>query len=97
MLTTMCDAPGLIPVKNNFRYPDSIKSFSLAEDNPVSQGSQIHTQHLSKWVMPSEPECEKKQNRQQEGQHGKEAPSLCCGLAVVLTFYADLQPLLLCS
>lgn len=93
----MCDPLGLIAVKNNFRHSDSIKQFSLAQDNPAAQGSQLQAQHLSKWVMPSEPECEKKQNRQQEKQRAREAPSLCCRLAVVLTFYADLQPLLLCS
>lgn len=55
----------------------------------------IHA-HLSQWVMPTEPEYERKQKRQQERQHAK-APSLCCRLAVALTFYADLQPLLPCS
>lgn len=87
---------GLTAVKNNFRYSDPIKPFSLAVDNPAAQGSQTQPQHLSKRVTPSEQDYEGKKKKE-ERQHDKETTSLCCMLSVVLTFYADLQPLLLCN
>jgi len=57
--SSKCVTPALTVVKNNFRYSDHIKPFSLAADTPAAQGSQTKAQYLSKGETPSELDCER--------------------------------------
>lgn len=52
--SAQCVTPRLTAVKNNCRCSDPIRPFSLAVDNPASQGSQIQAQHFSMQVTLSD-------------------------------------------